>query len=204
MLYSIIPPLLIILSLIGIILFLVKKAPQVAMLEEKNFEVKKKTKVKEEKLRKVGVAIMRINKVFKVAKEKIKAILTKKRIDKNEEKRKNDLLEQEKIARKIKETKRNRKKIEKNLEKFFGDKKKKIRPIISEKIVRPRKIEKVMIERIANNPKDVKAYESLGEYYLEVENWEDAKGCFKQVIKLDPRNINVKIKMRKLERIIKH
>jgi len=62
--------------------------------------------------------------------------------------------------------------------------------------------EKILIDRIASNPKDIEAYERLGEYYLEIENWEYAKECFKQVIKLNPRSINARSRMRKLERIL--
>ena len=59
-----------------------------------------------------------------------------------------------------------------------------------------------LIDRIAANPKDIEAYERLGEYYLEIENWNYAKECFKQVLKLNPRNIGARSRMRKLERIL--
>ncbi len=200
MLYSIIPPLLVIFSLVGIILFLMKKAPQVAHLEDEDFKIKKKQKTLREKMKRMikGIILV-IGKIVKIVKEKIKIILTKREKDEN---KKSDLIKEAEIMRKIKETKQSRQRIENNLKEFFGKKEKVVRPIISEKVVRPRKIEKIMIEKIANNPKDVKAYESLGDYYLEIENWKDAKECFKQAIKLDAQNVNVKIKLRKLERIM--
>ncbi len=84
-----------------------------------------------------------------------------------------------------------------------------IRPIISDKIAVPRikpeiknRLERILIERIASNPKDTEAYERLGEYYFEIENYEHSKECFKQVVKLDPINMNAKDKMRKLERLL--
>jgi tetratricopeptide (TPR) repeat protein len=64
------------------------------------------------------------------------------------------------------------------------------------------RLEEILIERIALNPKDIEAYERLGEYYMEIENFEFAKECFKQVIKLDPTNKNVKYKMRRLEYVL--
>jgi len=84
-----------------------------------------------------------------------------------------------------------------------------IRPIISEKVVVPRikpeiknRLERILIERIASNPKDTEAYERLGEYYFEIENYEHSKECFKQVVKLDTMNVNAKDKMKKLERLL--
>ena len=62
--------------------------------------------------------------------------------------------------------------------------------------------EKILIERIAANPKDIEAYERLGEYYMEIENWNYAKECFKQVLRLNPSSTNVRSKMRELERLL--
>lgn len=83
-----------------------------------------------------------------------------------------------------------------------------IKPIISEKIVKPRKheirdrLEELLVERIAVNPKDIEAYERLGQYYMEIKSHEDAKECFKQVIKLDPGNRNAKYKLKRLESLL--
>jgi len=84
-----------------------------------------------------------------------------------------------------------------------------IRPIANRKAVGTKKpveikdrLEELLIERIAINPKDTEAYERLGEYYLEIESWTDAKECFKQVIKLDPKNRNAKYRIRRLETIL--
>lgn len=71
-------------------------------------------------------------------------------------------------------------------------------------IVPPRKLlsEEELIDRIAKNPKDAASYEELGDYYLQNENLEDAKACYRQVIKLSPLNREVKEKVRKLERLL--
>lgn len=82
-------------------------------------------------------------------------------------------------------------------------------PMISKKVALPKakvgiknKLEELLIERVAANPKDIEAYERLGEYYMEIENYSDAKECFKQVMKLNPANRNVKYKIRRLERLL--
>jgi tetratricopeptide (TPR) repeat protein len=86
---------------------------------------------------------------------------------------------------------------------------KEIRPIISEKLVSPRprtemrdRLEELLIERIALNPKDIEAYERLGEYYLEIKSYDDSKECFKQVLKLNPQDRNAKYRMKRLENLL--
>lgn len=71
-------------------------------------------------------------------------------------------------------------------------------------IVLPKKLlsEEELIDRIAKNPKDAASYEELGDYYLSGDNLEDAKACYRQVIKLLPMNREVKDKVRKLERLL--
>jgi len=90
-----------------------------------------------------------------------------------------------------------------------ADEEKIIKPMISDRVVSPQwrseikdRLEELLIERIAANPKDIEAYERLGEYYMEIKSYEFAKECFKQVIKLDPLNRNVKYKMRRLEHLL--
>lgn len=84
------------------------------------------------------------------------------------------------------------------------------RPMISETAAHPeeKKIsqdasrEEMLIARIALNPKDFTAYETLGDYYLERENIKDAKECYRQVLKLSPVQRMVKIKIRRLEKFL--
>lgn len=87
------------------------------------------------------------------------------------------------------------------------------RPMVSERAVipetKPNKViardmkeEERLIKKIAANPKNVSAYEALGDYYLERGDVNDAKACYRQVLKLSPVHRMVKVKIRKLERLI--
>jgi tetratricopeptide (TPR) repeat protein len=69
-------------------------------------------------------------------------------------------------------------------------------------IARDIKEEEKLIKKIAANPKSVSAYEALGDYYLERGDVNDAKSCYRQVLKLSPVHRMVKIKIRKLERLM--
>lgn len=62
--------------------------------------------------------------------------------------------------------------------------------------------EEDLISQIATNPKDFKAYEALGDYYMESGNVKDAKECYRQVLKLRPAERLVKIKIRRLEKML--
>ncbi|MFZ1720098.1 MAG: hypothetical protein WAU28_01970 [Candidatus Moraniibacteriota bacterium] len=87
------------------------------------------------------------------------------------------------------------------------------RPMVSERAVipetKPNKViardmkeEERLIKKIAANPKNVSAYEALGDYYLERGDVNDAKACYRQVLKLSPVHRMVKVKIRKLERLM--
>ncbi len=69
-------------------------------------------------------------------------------------------------------------------------------------IARDMKEEERLIKKIAANPKNVSAYEALGDYYLERGDVNDAKACYRQVLKLSPVHRMVKVKIRKLERLM--
>lgn len=86
-----------------------------------------------------------------------------------------------------------------------------IRPMVSDRIARPEKlkkksvsrpIEEDMIARIAVNPKDYTTYEALGDFYMERGDIQDAKECYRQVLKLSPVQRMVKIKIRRLEKLL--
>ncbi len=83
------------------------------------------------------------------------------------------------------------------------------KPMISEEVTRPEvpsasrnKLEEVLIERIIARPRDLDAYEELGDLYFEQKNFQDAKNCYRQMLKVNPANRRVKIKMRRIERVI--
>jgi len=219
MLYSIIPPILIVISLAGIIIFLIKKAPEVAKLDwedekdkkglniskksiwsilrRKNVEEHRDFKQKmllflEKRVAKTKVIFLKLENFFSAWGESIrnkrKAREEENNIQLLEIAEEKNILEKEEI---LAEDKKNSENIS-LLEKKEGTEKKEKREIF----------EKILVERIAANPKDIEAYERLGEYYLEIENLNYSKECFKQVLKLNPQNRSVKNKMRKLERML--
>lgn len=59
--------------------------------------------------------------------------------------------------------------------------------------------EQKYIQIIAQDPKNIFAYQKLGSLYLEQDNQEDAKAAFKQILKLDPDNQEAKNKLKMLE-----
>jgi len=229
MLYSIIPPVLIVLSLAGIVYFLMKKAPQMAELAEKEKKEKqnelevlmerrgflKRTTARvkgvdwtglkngllslvEKIMRRIRLIFLKLENLFRRMSEWIRN--RKSRI---QEKAKNEITEKEEIQIKRTDMRTPTDSILKEPEEKI------IRPIISDQVVSPHgrteikdRLEDLLIDRIAADPRDVEAYERLAEYYFEVGNYVDAKECYKQVIKLDPKNRNVRYKMRRLERII--
>ena len=84
-----------------------------------------------------------------------------------------------------------------------------VEPMISKNVVHPdsrtqvrNEFEKALIERIAFNPKDIEAYERLGDYYIEVGNFNDSLACFEEVLKLSPVNRRAKIKVKRLQRVV--
>jgi tetratricopeptide (TPR) repeat protein len=54
------------------------------------------------------------------------------------------------------------------------------------------------IDIIARDPRNIEAYRRLGFLYCEQGNKEDAKNCFRQVLKLNPDDLEVISKMREL------
>lgn len=247
MLYQILPPILAILSVIGIIVFLIKKSPEIKRLEkeEKIAEERglvstgdprlaravgnseKTAKLKQFSLVFLEKMVKRSQIIFLKLENRLKnwgeGIRKKRSPSFNEAMREKQLEEQllqkekeadvlDGIIDKLGDSKkvdirerlglRQKEKREEIEEKFF-------RPIISDRVVVPKRrretksrLEELLIERIAANPKDIEAYERLGEYYLEVKNLEHSKECFKQVLRLNPTNRNARYKIRKLEKIL--
>jgi tetratricopeptide (TPR) repeat protein len=178
MVYSLIPPILIILSLIGIIVMLLKKSKQVANLSLEEIAAEEGVFSKNAGLLgKMGWKIKSIH--WDDAKHFFLAIL-------------------EKITRKSRIVFL---KLEARFAGWSND--------IREAVVTPHlraeikdRLEDLLIERIAVNPKDIEAYERLGEYYMEIKSYMDAKECFKQVLKLSPSDKNARYRMQRLENIL--
>lgn len=247
MLYSILPPILVVLSLVGIIIILVKKAPQVSKLDyDDEFRDSSAIDLREPgTIRKSAERMKKVNwkfgeKFTLAVLEKIMKILrafflklgilfsrgwigiknARKRKVEEEENNKAEAHEKSIITRLRNHSYPKRSADEQEIgsaEKIVVKKEvhsmdaeeKPVKPMVSEKVTKPKyrtemkdRLEELLIERIAANPKDVEAYERLGEYYMEIENFEFSKECFKQVIKLSPTNRNAKYKIKKLERLL--
>lgn len=59
-------------------------------------------------------------------------------------------------------------------------------------------LEKKLIGKIAQNPKDKEIYRQLGELYLKMQNYADSENCYKQILRISIRDVDA---MRKIERI---
>lgn len=59
--------------------------------------------------------------------------------------------------------------------------------------------EDALVTRLAENPHDIAAYEQLGAYYYERGTYDDARECFKQILKLDPRNRRAQTAMQHID-----
>lgn len=59
-------------------------------------------------------------------------------------------------------------------------------------------LEKKLIQKIVKSPKQIENYRQLGELYIKVENYIEAVECYKQILKIYPRDVDSK---RKLEKI---
>lgn len=218
MLYSIIPPILFIISLIAIMLFLAKKASEMNLEREENVEKRGLFQSVSKRIKRVKwyhalhilvvileKAIHGLKQSFLGVESRIKIWKKKARQKKEQEASGKGLVSEKSILDKLKDYKLEKKQ---HLE---DDEIEEVRPMISDEVASPQpkiemetkdRLEELLIERIAINPKDTEAYERLGEYYMEIKNHEFAKECFKQIMKLDPLNRNVKYRMRKLENLL--
>lgn len=62
--------------------------------------------------------------------------------------------------------------------------------------------ESTLVHIVEENPKNVHAYENLGDYYMERQKFEHARECYKYVLRLDPRHKRAQDAMRKLDRVL--
>ncbi len=245
MLYSILLPIIVILSFIGVIVFLFRKASRVADLRDERTRVIRELDGEKKGPSKgifsracstvcskskiwLWTFLERMTRRFRIIFLKLESSFNRTSSRLRERKNNNKKVELEKDREKESEAvekskeedsydfsylrKKSHEKLSKitDREVFAEDMDEKpIKPMISEKVVSPRSrseikdiFEDVLIERIAANPKDIEAYERLGEYYMEIGNYDHAKECIKQVIRLDPANRNAKYKMKRLERLL--
>lgn len=236
MLYSIIPPILVVLSLVGIIVFLVKKAPDVSQLgverrtlnfgeidlREPGILGRSAKKLKETNWgsgKNVVLAVLeKIMKTLRFIFLRLGVLFSRGWVNlKNRRKKEppkdagvksnESTTEDDRIIEKIESYIPEKKIIIKKASENLKIEKVVIEPMISKHVAKPRveikdRLEELLVERIAANPKDIEAYQRLGQYYMEIENYEYAKECFKQIVKLNPMDRNAKYTMKKLERLI--
>ena len=213
MLSYIIPPIVIILSLAALIFFLFRKSAKIAeelILKEKRNEIGGAQIEKQKLFRftqfilKISEKIMQRFKLFSlrfynktdnwfhsIKEKRENRISNTPRPEKEEMKIGVDNISVRRDATRIEETE-----IE-------------IEPMISKEAVHPdsriqvrNEFEKALIERIAFNPKDIEAYERLGDYYIEIGNFNDSLACFEEVLKLSPGSRRAKIKTKRLQKIV--
>ena len=76
--------------------------------------------------------------------------------------------------------------------------------MVSKEVVYPEErkdeLESILVERIATDPRDIEAYERLGDYYVSQGNKDDAEACYKQVLKLNPQSLSVRNKLSRFKR----
>lgn len=59
-----------------------------------------------------------------------------------------------------------------------------------------------LMKNIETDSQNSKKYECLGDYYMEHEKFEDARECYKYVLRLDPRHKRAQVAMRNLDRVL--
>lgn len=197
MLEYILPPIIIVISVSALIMFLFRKAKQIPQQE---FEMQAETKQKEKITSKIIAGIGQFNlKILERIMHKLKLLSLKSHNVSDS------------LFHSIHEKIQRRKNIKQEKEEAVKQESSQpIRPLIRENATHPiiknkekNQLEEVLIKRIAINPKDIEAYERLGDYYLESESYQDSKECYKQVLKLSPTHYKARLKIRKLEKLIK-
>jgi thioredoxin-like negative regulator of GroEL len=220
MLYYIIPPIIIIISTSVLIYFLFRKAEQLPSLETKEVDLSEKNesiffrikeiishgwlKLMERLMHRAKLISLKFH---NISNERFHAIRKKRqeRVDQEQEK--------DAIIAEIREENsrgdnaaRNVVQLDGALEPHDKEPKSLIKPTIvhpdirQTKMVAKSQLEDALIKRIAVNPRDIEAYERLGDYYMETSNQKDALECFKQVLKLNPQHHKAKLRVRRIEK----
>jgi len=60
-------------------------------------------------------------------------------------------------------------------------------------------LEKKIVQKIANTPKDMENYRALGELYIKMKNFSDAEECYRQILRVHLRDIDAKRKLEKIK-----
>jgi len=59
-----------------------------------------------------------------------------------------------------------------------------------------------LIQSVERDPQNSDGYERLGDFYMERQNFEDARECYKYVLRLDPRHRRAQEAMKNLDRVL--
>lgn len=218
MLSYILPPIIIVISVAALIMFLFRKAKQIpaqdfiAEQREREQQNEKKTsaimaaigrffwKVLERMMHKTKLAALKLH---NVSNDRFHSI--------REKRQQRALLEQSKknqpeIGKEIANVPQPMQRPNENEMQI----QKPIRPLVRETMVHPQarikeknQLEELLIKRIAINPRDIEAYERLGDYYLECGNHNDSLECFKQVLTLSPAHHKARLRIRKLANLLR-
>ena len=210
MLNYILPPIIIIISVSILIMFLFRKVQQAPTLELLEKEIEGQPKKRMSKIMSVisqfGLKILeRMMQRFKLLSLKFHNV-SNDWFHSIRERRQNNIAEQKEAmqSQDVKEKNIAAQKIQQDIQE-----EKPVRPLIREAVTNPQleikeknQLEEVLIKRIAMNPRDIEAYERLGDYYMESANFRDSHECFKQVLILSPSHYKAKIRIRKIEKLI--
>ncbi len=183
MLYLIVPPIIIILAIAILIVFLVRVLP--SENNNKHITTKSEKKVKDK--------LKKSRRFFQN-----KGGSAKKRIKKTLETTATALSEQKERLKNTEGITRNKK--AKNIVSLRK------KSMISDKIDdgEERDVEELsLMKEIESDPQDSKKYERLGDYYMEHEKFDDARECYKYVLRLDPRHKRAQVAMRNLDRVLR-
>jgi len=145
---------------------------------------------------------------FTNAKDEIQIIENVENVEVDEKKSPMDVVKGEKISRFRGFFRKKEKEQEEILEKEFSvpqEVQEEEKVMVSEKVAYPEEerkdeLENILVERIASDPRDIEAYERLGDYYVSQGNRNDAEACYKQVLKLNPQSLSVRNKLSRFKR----
>lgn len=187
--YTLIPQLIIILALVGIIVIVARKFPELAKTKNQTYAQNK---------RRASIVQRSFTKVISFSVNIVRTVFTK--IVKIRDLKKNKII-QEKKEQEIKKLVSNKKIPD------INKKKNKINPHVQAiELLTQNKFneaEKTYLNLIQKNPKDTKAYKGLGIIYLKQKNLNDAQASFEQVLKLSPNDFKIQAELQKIKNMKK-
>lgn len=142
------------------------------------------------------------NKLKMLKKKKIEVNVAKEKFDREDERKRRVIPVVRKIDIQVSKKEREEMQERKDTEKREKDEAQGI--MVSKRVVHPddtrKELEEALINRIAADPRDIEAYERLGDYYISQNNVNDAQECYRQVLKLNPQSLSVKGKIERLNK----